>query len=164
MNFVDVLIAAMRLFNFAAFDSEGRQFSMIDESSEVHVVAKVVAAYVANNRLMPQDIPALISSVHQTVMSLKANGGSMPADAQKPAVSIKRSLTDDYLICLEDGLKFKSLKRHLRTSYDLTPEAYRAKWNLPHDYPMVAPKYAEHRSRLAKSIGLGRKRVPGKRR
>lgn len=130
----------------------------------VQIVARVVAAYVANNRMIPQDLPGLIQSVHQTVLTLKNGGSDGAAEALKPAVPIKRSVTDEHIVCLEDGLKFKSLKRHLRTSYGLTPEQYRAKWGLPHDYPMVAPKYAEHRSRLAKAIGLGRKRMPARRR
>jgi predicted transcriptional regulator len=106
----------------------------------------------------------LIQAVHQALMSLKgSNSESGDGEPQKPAVPIKKSVTDDYIICLEDGRKFKSLKRHLRSSYDLTPEAYRAKWNLPHDYPMVAPNYAARRSTLAKQIGLGRKRAPRRR-
>src|SRR5262245_1031638 len=129
---------------------------MSDETHPVHIVSRVVAAYVSNNRMMPQELPGLIMSVHETVQALL--NGSSSSEALKPAVAIKRSVTDDYIICLEDGLKFKSLKRHLRTSYGMTPEQYRAKWGLPHDYPMVAPKYAEHRSKLAKQIGLGRKR------
>ncbi len=135
-----------------------------DDIDAVQIVARVVGAYVSNNRVVAPELPGLILSVHQTVATLRNGGGSAPAEALKPAVSVKRSVTDEYLICLEDGLKFKSLKRHLRTSYALTPEQYRAKWNLPHDYPMVAPKYAEHRSKLAKAIGLGRKRAGGKRR
>ena len=129
------------------------------DGSAVQIVARVVAAYVANNRLAPQDLTQLILSVHETVAGLKNGGGATATEALKPAVAVKRSVTDDFIICLEDGLKFKSLKRHLRTSYGLTPEQYRAKWSLPHDYPMVAPNYAEHRSRLAKAIGLGRKRA-----
>jgi len=135
-----------------------------DDIGAVQIVARVVAAYVSNNRVVAQELPGLILSVHQIVAALSNGGGGTPAEALKPAISIKRSVTDDHIICLEDGLKFKSLKRHLRTSYGLTPEQYRAKWGLPHDYPMVAPKYAEHRSKLAKAIGLGRKRAGGKRR
>ena len=99
----------------------------------------------------------MISSVHATLAGL---GGAVEAEAPvelKPAVPIKKSITPDYLICLDDGKKFKSLKRHLRTEYDMSPEEYRAKWGLPPDYPMVAPTYSEARSRLAKTIGLGRK-------
>jgi predicted transcriptional regulator len=92
-------------------------------------------------------------------------GGAAPAgDPPKPVVAVKRSVTDDYIICLEDGKKFKSLKRHLRTSYGLSPEQYRSKWSLPADYPMVAPNYAAQRSKLAKAIGLGRTSAPRKRR
>jgi predicted transcriptional regulator len=137
---------------------------MTDEKSSVHITARVVAAYASNNRMMAQDLPGLIQAVHQALMSLKgSNSESGDGEPQKPAVPIKKSVTDDYIICLEDGRKFKSLKRHLRSSYDLTPEAYRAKWNLPHDYPMVAPNYAARRSTLAKQIGLGRKRAPRRR-
>lgn len=131
---------------------------MTDGTSPVEVTAQLVAAYASNNRLMPQDLPALIQAVHSALLSLSNGGFDGGGDQQKPAVSIKKSVTGDYIICLEDGLKFKSLKRHLRSSYKMTPEEYRAKWSLPHDYPMVAPSYAAHRSRLAKQIGLGRKR------
>lgn len=130
---------------------------MNDDKHPVDIVARVVGAYVSNNRIMAQELPGLITVVHEAVQGLM-NGADGGGEAPKPAVSIKRSVTADYIICLEDGLKFKSLKRHLRTSYEMTPEQYRAKWGLPHDYPMVAPKYAEHRSKLAKQIGLGRKR------
>lgn len=128
-----------------------------NETSPVDVAARIVAAYASNNRLMPQDLAGLVQSVHATLVALRggvAEGGEPP----KPAVSIKKSVTDDYIVCLEDGLKFKSLKRHLRSAYKMTPEDYRAKWGLAHDYPMVAPNYAAHRSKLAKQIGLGRKR------
>lgn len=133
--------------------------TIADDSSAVEIVAKVVTAYVANHRMMAQDIPGFISSLHQTVVGLRGEGTAGPYEAQKPAVPVKRSVTDAFIVCLEDGLKFKSLKRHLRSSFNMTPEQYRAKWGLPHDYPMVAPAYAAHRSRLAKSIGLGRKRT-----
>ena len=129
----------------------------ISDSDDVQIVAQVVAAYVANNRMVAQDLPALIASVHQTVSALRGNGGSgLSHEALKPAVSIKKSVTDDHIVCLEDGLKFKSLKRHLRTQYGMTPEQYREKWSLPPDYPMVAPAYAARRSEFAKRIGLGR--------
>ena len=132
---------------------------MTEDASKVHIVARVVSAYVANNRMMAQDLPAFIQAVHDTLSQmLNAPGGDSAGEPPKPAVPIKRSVTDDYIVCLEDGQKFKSLKRHLRSSYNLTPEQYRARWNLPHDYPMVAPNYAAHRSQLAKQIGLGRKR------
>jgi predicted transcriptional regulator len=132
-----------------------------DESNPVDIAARLVAAYASNNRMMPQDLPSLIQAVHEAVMSLR-NAGDGAGEILKPAVPIKRSVTGDHIVCLEDGLKFKSLRRHLRSAYNMTPEEYRAKWSLPHDYPMVAPNYAAHRSKLAKQIGLGRKR-PGRR-
>jgi predicted transcriptional regulator len=132
-----------------------------DESNPVDIAARLVAAYASNNRMMPQDLPILIQEVHEAVLSLR-NASAGAGETPKPAVPIKRSVTGDHIICLEDGLKFKSLRRHLRSAYNMTPEEYRAKWGLPHDYPMVAPNYAAHRSKLAKQIGLGRKR-PGRR-
>jgi predicted transcriptional regulator len=126
-------------------------------SQLVELSADIVSAYVSHNALSASDIPKLIASVHATLSSL---GGMVEAESVvelRPAVSVKKSITPDYLICLEDGKKFKSLKRHLRTEYDMSPEEYRAKWGLPVDYPMVAPTYSEARSRLAKTIGLGRK-------
>jgi predicted transcriptional regulator len=123
----------------------------------VELSASVVGAYVSHNALSASDLPKLIAQVHQALIAL---GGPAPAEAApelKPAVPVKKSITPDYLICLEDGKKFKSLKRHLRTEYDMSPDEYRARWGLPPDYPMVAPNYSEARSALAKSIGLGRK-------
>lgn len=124
----------------------------------VEMAAEIVSAYVSANSVAAQDIPALIRTVHA---ALKEVSGAAPATAdqsQEPAVSIKKSVTPDYIICLEDGKKFKSLKRHLRTRYGMTPDEYRAKWSLPHDYPMVAPNYAKERSNLAKRMGLGHSR------
>lgn len=123
----------------------------------IELTADVVSAYVSNNPVPVGDLPALIGQVHA---ALKGTAGSVsPAEPEafKPAVPIKKSLTPDYIICLEDGKKFKSLKRHLSTHYGLTPDEYRAKWGLPADYPMVAPNYAATRSALAKTMGLGRK-------
>ncbi len=123
----------------------------------VELSASVVGAYVSHNALSAGDLPKLIAQVHQALIAL---GGPAPVEAApelKPAVPVKKSITPDYLICLEDGKKFKSLKRHLRTEYDMSPDEYRARWGLPPDYPMVAPSYSEARSALAKSIGLGRK-------
>ncbi len=130
---------------------------MTETTDPVQIVARLVAAYVANNRMMAHDLPVFIETMHRTITTL-GNGAEFVAEALKPAISIRRSVTDDHIVCLEDGLKFKSLKRHLRSSYGLTPEQYRVKWGLPHDYPMVAPNYAARRSTLAKQIGLGRKR------
>ncbi len=122
----------------------------------VQLAASIVSAYISNNSLPMTDLPSLISSIHSVVAKLA--GDAPPVDPLRPAVPIKKSITDDYLICLEDGRRFKSLKRHLRTHYHLTPEQYRAKWLLPPDYPMVAPGYAETRSRMAKDMGLGQQR------
>jgi predicted transcriptional regulator len=118
--------------------------------------SEIVAAYVSNNPIAVSEIPAMIKSVHATLGGLTGGTSSEPATALKPAVAIKKSVTPEYIICLEDGKKLKMLKRYLRSRYDLTPEEYRAKWGLPADYPMVAPNYAAQRSEFAKKIGLGR--------
>src|SRR4051794_35683503 len=125
----------------------------------IELAADLVSAFVSNNPVPAAELPALIGAVHAALTKV-ANGTSEPAgEAPKaPAVSVKKSVQPDYIICLEDGKRFKSLKRHLRTVYDLTPEQYRAKWGLAHDYPMVAPNYAAARSELAKQLGLGQKR------
>lgn len=130
----------------------------VEELSLVEIVARIVASYLANNRVSPQDIPGLILAVHQTIVQLRSAPAETQSEAPKPAVPIKRSVTEHYIVCLEDGQHFKSLKRHLRSAYGMTPEQYRVRWGLPHDYPMVAPAYAARRSQLAKQIGLGRKR------
>ena len=123
-------------------------------SDLIDATAGLVAAYVGSNTIAATDVPALIRTVHQALSTV---GGlaEVAEIGREPAVSVRRSITPDYLICLEDGRKFKSLKRHLRTKYDLSPEQYRARWNLPKDYPMVAPNYALARSELAKQMGLG---------
>ena len=132
----------------------------------IELAAEVVAAYVSNNSVPKGELAGLIDSVHAALAG--AAGASRQtveaAAPPTPAVSIKKSVTPDYLICLEDGGRFKSLKRHLQSHYGMTPEAYRAKWKLPADYPMVAPAYAAKRSALAKSMGLGRKRSAPKKR
>ncbi|MGA8654366.1 MAG: MucR family transcriptional regulator [Xanthobacteraceae bacterium] len=130
-----------------------------DEASYIQLTANIVSAYVSNNTVSSAEIPALISQVYSALMRV-SNGAHVatPAEPLKPAVPIKRSITPEYLVCLEDGKKFKSLKRHLRTQYNMTPDQYRAKWNLPADYPMVAPNYAAARSQLAKQMGLGQQR------
>ncbi|MEL6857715.1 MAG: MucR family transcriptional regulator [Pseudomonadota bacterium] len=114
----------------------------------------IVSAYVSNNPIQSSELPDLIRDVHATLRTLEGSDGAQVA--QEPAVSVKKSITDEFLICLEDGKKFKSLKRHLRSKYGLSPEQYREKWGLPYDYPMVAPSYARKRSALAKEMGLGK--------
>ena len=127
----------------------------------IELTADVVAAYVSNNPVPVGELPNLIADVHAALGRVGGSGDQPVVDKQKPAVNPKKSVHDDYIICLEDGKKLKMLKRHLRTSYGMTPEEYRIKWGLPADYPMVAPNYAEQRSAFAKKIGLGRK--PGAR-
>jgi len=129
--------------------------------SHIDFTADIVAAYVSNNSVAAADLPALIESVYRALGQL-GTPATPPVEEQKPAVPVKKSVTPEYIICLEDGKKFKSLKRHLRTSYGMTPDAYREKWGLPKDYPMVAPAYAAARSELAKNMGLGqsRKKAP----
>jgi predicted transcriptional regulator len=124
----------------------------------IELTADIVSAYVSNNSVQAAEIPALISQVHGALLRVSSGQGEASAEPLKPAVPVKRSITNDYLVCLEDGKKFKSLKRHLRTQYNMTPEQYREKWGLPPDYPMVAPNYAAARSRLAKQMGLGQQR------
>jgi predicted transcriptional regulator len=118
--------------------------------------ADIVAAFVAQNRLAPDQLPEIIRSVHQALATIAGAAAAEPAPPQKPAVPINRSITDDYIICLEDGAKLKMLKRYLRSRYSLSPEEYRRKWGLPPDYPMVAPAYAARRSEFARQIGLGK--------
>ena len=130
--------------------------SIIDHSELLALTSDIVAAHVSNNAVPGTELPSLIETVFGTLSGLSSEPVE-PVVELKPAVSIKRSVTDDYLICLDDGKKLKMLKRHLKTAYDMTPEDYRAKWGLPHDYPMVAPNYAKKRQELAKKIGLGRK-------
>ncbi len=120
------------------------------------LASDIVAAYVSNNPVPVSELPAMIKSVYATLGSLSGGSGSEVATSQKPAVPVKKSVTPEYLICLEDGKKLKMLKRYLRSRYTLTPDQYRAKWNLPADYPMVASNYAAQRSEFAKKIGLGR--------
>ena len=133
---------------------------MDNKPALIELATQIVAAYVTKNPVEQADLPKLITEVHRALEKAAAGpapGGGAAAEL-KPAVNIKRSITPDYLICLEDGKKFKSLKRHLRTHFGLTPEQYREKWGLPSDYPMVAPNYATSRSKLAKNMGLGHKR------
>ncbi len=129
----------------------------------IELTADIVSAYVSNNSISANDIPGLISEIHSALLKVSSGKEVQVApEPPKPAVAVKKSVTDDYIVCLEDGKKFKSLKRHLRTAYNMSPEQYREKWGLPADYPMVAPNYAEARSRLAKQMGLGQKRRRGR--
>jgi predicted transcriptional regulator len=135
--------------------------AMSDGSGEpnyIALTAEIVSAYVSNNTVPATDIPGLINQVHAALSRVSNGVPDGIAEAPKPAISLKRSVTPEFLVCLEDGKKFKSLKRHLRTQYNMTPEQYRDKWNLPSDYPMVAPNYAAARSELAKQMGLGQQR------
>ena|SRR5690349_21351825 len=125
----------------------------------VELTAEIVAAYVGNHVVPAADLPSLIADVHTALSGTTGQEVATPVvEKPKPPVPIKKSVHNDYIICLEDGMKFKSLKRHLMTHYGMTPEEYREKWELPADYPMVAPAYAEARSRLAKQMGLGQGR------
>ena len=134
---------------------------MENQRDLVRLAAEIAAAYVSANPVPAQELPALIRTVHNALREVSGVAGLQPEAAPEPAVSIKKSVTADYIICLEDGKKFKSLKRHLRTRYAMTPDEYRAKWGLGHDYPMVAPNYAKERSNLAKRMGLGQTRKGG---
>src|ERR1700744_4321571 len=128
---------------------------MDDKAEIIEMTTDIVSAYVGNNSVAAVDLPSLIQSVHKALTGVSTGVETVEASPKEPAVSIKKSITPDYLICLEDGRKFKSLKRHLRTKYNMSPEDYRAKWGLPKDYPMVAPNYARARADLAKQMGLG---------
>lgn len=128
------------------------------KSGLVELTARIVSAYVSNNTVAASEIPTLINETHAALSRASHAAPEAPRDDLKPAVPIKRSRTDEHITCLECGKQFKSVKRHLRTHHSLSPEEYRDKWQLPHDYPMVAPNYAEARSRLAKKMGLGTRR------
>ena len=127
------------------------------ESDLIELSTDIVSAYVSHNAVSPTDLPKLIAEVHGALRALQTNEAPLPVEELKPAVPVRKSVAADFIICLEDGKKFKSLKRHLRTHYNLSPEEYREKWGLPADYPMVAPNYSATRSKLAKDNGLGRK-------
>ena len=122
----------------------------------LELTTEIVSAHVSNNTLPVNELPQLIQDVYRTLSSV-GSGGTPSGDKLQPAVSVKKSVTPDYIVCLEDGKKLKMLKRHLKTAYGMTPDEYRERWGLPRDYPMVAPNYAKHRSSLAKKIGLGTK-------
>jgi predicted transcriptional regulator len=131
-------------------DTAGKNF--------IDLTANIVSAYVSNNPTPASELPALIGQIHAALLRVSTGRAEPPPEPAKPAVPVKKSMTADYLVCLEDGKRFKSLKRHLRTQYGMTPEQYRDKWGLPADYPMVAPNYAVARSQLAKKMGLGQQR------
>ena len=128
---------------------------MEDKPELLEMTADIVSAYVGNNSVSAEALPALIANIHAALSTVSTGVVEVEPEPKEPAVPVRKSISPDFLICLEDGRKFKSLKRHLRTKYDMSPEEYRAKWNLPKDYPMVAPNYAKARSDLAKQMGLG---------
>lgn len=134
---------------------------MQNQRDLVGMASEIVSAYVAANQVEARELPGLIRTIHAVLTEVSNSHEGVVEHAQEPAVPVRKSITADYIICLEDGKKFKSLKRHLRTRYGLTPEEYRAKWGLPRDYPMVAPNYAKERSNLAKRMGLGLARKGG---
>jgi predicted transcriptional regulator len=134
--------------------------SELSSTDLLRMTTEVVAAFVRNNTVATNDLSTVIGTVHKTLANLDS-GGTSEAEPQKPAVPVRRSVTPDYIVCLEDGKKLKMLKRHLRTTYDMTPDQYRTKWHLAPDYPMVAPSYAKRRSEFAKKIGLGHKARKG---
>ncbi|MBX9588120.1 MAG: MucR family transcriptional regulator [Hyphomonadaceae bacterium] len=127
----------------------------VERPDLVGLTAEIISAYVSNNTVGREDLAGIIADVHDALSRASQRAGGTEREELKPAIALKKSVTPDYIICLEDGKKFKSLKRHLRTHYNLSPEEYREKWGLPHDYPMVAPNYAAARSQLAKQMGLG---------
>ncbi len=142
-------------YTVAKPDENSPMNDITKDANLLGLTAQIVSAHVANNPIQPDALPALIQSVFKT---LAGAGKEAPEPAKlDPAVPIKKSIFPDHIVCLEDGKKLKMLKRHLATSYNMTPQQYRERWGLPHDYPMVAPDYAKHRSALAKEIGLGRK-------
>ena len=138
--------------------NEDAALSASEKGALVDLTADIVSAYVSHNVVPANELTKLISDVHSALTVLDGETVAPAKEELKPAVPPKKSITPDYLICLEDGKRFKSLKRHLKTHYDLSPEQYRERWGLPADYPMVAPNYAAARSRLAKQMGLGQRR------
>ena len=135
-------------------EEQGAETS-IPRADLLRMATEVVASYVSNNAVGPDQLPDLINSVHSTLKSVEGGAAAAPEQPLKPAVPVRRSVQPDFIVCLEDGKKLKMLKRHLKTAYDMTPDDYRERWGLPSDYPMVAPNYAKQRSKLAKAIGLG---------
>ncbi len=142
----------------AGWSMMGLEMDNSEGQELVELTAKIVAAYVSNNSINSSELPQLINETHAALARATGQAVEAEREEQRPKVAVKKSVMPDYIICLEDGKKFKSLKRHLRTHYNMTPEEYREKWGLPHDYPMVAPNYARQRSDLAKRMGLGTRR------
>jgi predicted transcriptional regulator len=132
--------------------------SNLENAELIELASEIVSAYVSNNSVPATELPSLINEVYLALTRVGTVTVEAVVEPPKPAISVKKSINPDYIICLEDGKKFKSLKRHLRTQYNMSPEQYREKWGLPADYPMVAPNYAAARSRLAKEMGLGQQR------
>jgi predicted transcriptional regulator len=141
-----------------SLEDEEPMVTPMEQDNLIELTAEIVSAYVSNNIVASDDLSTLIAEVHSALHRTASGAVEPEAEPLTPVVPIRKSVTPDYIVCLEDGKKFKSLKRHLRTHYDLTPEEYRQKWSLPTDYPMVAPNYAKARSALAKEMGLGQKR------
>ena len=131
---------------------------VIASNDLLRMSVEIVSAYVSNNSIAATQVPEVINTVYGALSSINGQTVSETSEAQKPAVSVRRSINPDHIVCLEDGKKLKMLKRHLRAAYGMSPDEYRAKWGLPADYPMVAPNYAQQRSSFAKQIGLGRKK------
>jgi predicted transcriptional regulator len=138
--------------------TEQQQRMAENSGTFIELTAEIVSAYVSNNSVPAGDLSSLINQVHAALTRVSSGQSELPLEPLKPAISVKKSIAPDFIVCLEDGKKFKSLKRHLRTQYKMTPEQYREKWGLPPDYPMVAPNYAAARSELAKQMGLGQQR------
>ncbi|MBO39903.1 MAG: transcriptional regulator [Rhodospirillaceae bacterium] len=134
------------------------KINIVDNDKILKMTVEIVAAYVSHNDVNSALVPDIINNIYSSLNSLNTQSSKKPTEALKPAISIRRSITPEYIVCLEDGKKLKMLKRHLRASYGMSPDDYRTKWGLPLDYPMVAPNYAEQRSNFAKKIGLGRKK------
>jgi predicted transcriptional regulator len=149
---------ACRGSSFAFTEAWGVIVAMSEANNHIELAAEIVSAYVSNNSVPASELATLLGDIHSAIVRVSTGAAVVVPEVAKPAVSPKKSITNDYIICLEDGRKFKSLKRHLRTQYNMSPEQYREKWALPADYPMVAPAYAKARSALAKQMGLGQQR------
>jgi predicted transcriptional regulator len=144
--------------HWPAEETEDKRMDSSGPPELVTITASIVAAYVSNNSIASNELPNLIAETHAALSRAAGRAVQVEREESKPKIAVKKSVMPDFIICLEDGKKFKSLKRHLRTHYNLSPEEYREKWGLPPDYPMVAPNYANARSQLAKKMGLGTRR------